>query len=267
MAEDDPRPAFFTRAGDDLVPGPHARSPWAADMLHGRLVGGLAAMALEAEHAAPGLHPARLTVDMFRNTPLVPVRVTTTRVRDGRRIRVADAHLVTDRGPIGRASVVFLRRGGPARGEVWAPEPWAHPPLSELGEPARGGAWDPPFDLWWLGGFRSGGSRGRAWLRETHPLVAGEPVSPFVRAALAADFTSPLSNGGSAGLEYINADYTLALSRLPLGEAIGLESTGHLADEGVAIGHCAVYDESGPIGHCTVTALANGGLSTAPPGA
>lgn len=261
MAEID-KPPFFTLDGEYLVPAPSARSPWGAGMLHGRLIGGLAARAAETGYAEPGLHPARLTVDMFRNSPLTPLRVESRLVRDGRRIRVVDVEVSGGKGPIGRATVVFLRRGEQPAGQVWAAEPWNVPAPGELGEPHGAGAWgakfpwDPPFDLWVLNG---GGPRprGRAWIRETHPMVEGEPVSPFVRTALAADFASPLSNGNADNVAFINADYTLALSRLPLGEAIGLESAGHLSEDGVAVGHCSLYDESGPIGHCVVTAIAN----------
>jgi hypothetical protein len=79
----------------------------------------------------------------------------------------------------------------------------------------------------------------------------------LVRAALAADFASPLANRGADGLRFINADYTLLLGRLPTSDAIGLESTGHLSDEGIAIGHCTMHDTSGPFAHCAVTAIAN----------
>jgi hypothetical protein len=48
--------AFFALKNGELVPAPHARSPWSADMLHGRLLGGLAARALEAEHGDPEFH-------------------------------------------------------------------------------------------------------------------------------------------------------------------------------------------------------------------
>ena len=57
--------------------------------------------------------------------------------------------------------------------------------------------------------------------------AAPDPVS-FVlssceraRAALSADFASPLANSGPAGIDYINADLTLHLGRLPEGEWIG----------------------------------------------
>ena len=38
---------------------------------------------------------------------------------------------------------------------------------------------------------------------------------------MAADFTNPLANSGDQGLEFVNADYTLYLHRLPVGEWIG----------------------------------------------
>lgn len=248
---------FLLIDGDTYVPQPHARSPWAPDMLHGRLVGGLIARTLEREHGDPELHFARLTVDLFRNTPLVPLRVTTTRVRDGRRIRVADAVVSTEQGPIGRASAVLLRRGEQPPGEVWSPPVWDMPPPERLGPPqAASNGWVPPFHLWrttpWMSKERS-----RVWTRETRPLVEGEPLTPFTRAALAAEFVSPLTHMGTEGLHFINADYTLCLSRLPKGDLIGLESNGHLSDEGVAVGQCTIYDESGPIGFGAVTAVAH----------
>jgi len=114
----------------------------------------------------------------------------------------------------------------------------------------------PPFHLWrttpWMSKERS-----RVWTRETRPLVEGEPLTPFTRAALAAEFVSPLTHMGTEGLHFINADYTLCLSRLPKGDLIGLESNGHLSDEGVAVGQCTIYDESGPIGFGAVTAVAH----------
>ncbi|HEX4818350.1 MAG TPA: acyl-CoA thioesterase domain-containing protein [Nonomuraea sp.] len=247
--------AFFTRKRDELVPAPHARGPWSPDMLHGRLLGGLAARAIEDAYAEPGLHFARLTVDLFRNSPLLPVTVETALVRDGRRIRVADATVSTEAGVIGRASAVLLRQAEQPGGEPTIATPaWdASPPD---GPPPDAQGWQPPFDLWQLTGWGAPGP-GRVWLRETHPLVDDEPVTPFVRAALAADFASPLSNSSTDGLRFINADYTLTLARLPEGELVGIESAGHLSAAGVATGHVVLHDVTGPIGFCTVTAVAN----------
>lgn len=255
--------AFFTPDGPHLVPTPLANSPWAENMLHGRLLGGLLARAVEQEHPESGLQCARLTIDLFRNTKMVPVRVETHRVREGRRIRVTDATAFSEDGPVARASAVLLRKTEQPAGKVESRPPWDAPNPHELGAPPVRPGWQPPFDSWLLDAdgkpaeeWDAGGSR-RVWLREQHELVAGEAASPLVRAALAADFASPLAHFGTAGLEFINADYTLTLSRLPEGEFIGLNSDGHLSSEGVAAGQCTMHDTTGPIGFCSVTAVAN----------
>jgi hypothetical protein len=87
-------------------------------------------------------------------------------------------------------------------------------------------------------------------------LIGGEPLTPFSRVALAADFASPFANAGDKGLGYINSDVTLYLHRLPTTEWVGFEVVNHQATAGVAVGECYVYDEAGPIGSSTVAALA-----------
>jgi acyl-CoA thioesterase superfamily protein/acyl-Coa thioesterase superfamily protein len=260
----DERP-FFTVAGEELVPAPHARGPWAADMMHGRLLGGLLARAVEREHADADLHVARFTVDLFRRAGVVPLRVTTRRVRDGGRVRVVDATATTSDGEVARASAVLLRRGTQPPGETYTIPGWDAPEPDRLGPPLG----DLPFHMWLLppgdGGGGDGGwetaRRRRGWVREAHELVAGESVSPFTRVALAADFASPLALYSTAGLRYINADYTLTLGRLPVSEAIGFESGGQLSEDGVAVGSCTLFDSAGPIGQCAITALAMRRLS------
>jgi hypothetical protein len=250
---------YFTERDGELVPAPHARSWWAAGMVHGRLLAGLLARSLELEHSDTGLHFARLTVDMFRNAPMEPLRVTTERVREGRRIRVADAVVHSTVGPVARAAAVLLRRGEQPEGFVpnvpeWdAVTPDQLPPTAKPEFPVQMFDEDNNPIVYW---GDSGTKRRRVWIHEFSPLVAGESLTPFVRAALAADAASPMTHAGKQ-LEFINADYTLLLSRLPLSDVVGLESGGHISEDGIAVGHATVFDLAGPIGHCTTTALAN----------
>jgi hypothetical protein len=250
---------FFTADGPLLVPAPHAKSFWSAGMLHGRLIGGLLARALEREFAADHLRFSRLTVDLFRNAPLAPVRISTELLRSGHRIRVAEATMRADNGPVARATAVLLRAGEPPAGRVPTTPPWDAPHPDERPPfPARHSvrAWRFTEDNVTVRRWPATGRR-RMWISEACDLVAGEPNSPLVRVALAADSASPLAHASDVDLAYINADYSLYLSRLPVGDAVGLESTGHLSEEGIAVGHCTVHDVDGPIGFCMTAAVVN----------
>lgn len=240
---------FFTSQGAEFVPAAHAHSPWSPGMLHGRLLGGLAARAIESRYADPDLHVARLTVDLFRNSPMLPVTVETALVRDGRRIRVADATIRTEQGVIGRVSAVLLRTGEQPENQPVLTDPWDETPPDGPPEPSTG--WEPPFEMWWVPGHR------RLWMREDRPLVDDEKLTPIVRTALAGDFASPLTSMAEGGVAFINADYTLTLARMPESELIGMEATGRVAAAGVATGQVTLHDTTGPFGFCVVTALAN----------
>jgi len=251
--------SYFQRRGDGFVPGEHAAGPWASDMLHGRFFGGVAARALEHEFVDEGWRVARLTVDLFRPAPLDVVEVTTKVVRQGRRIRVADAVVSVGGTDVASARAVILAEGTPPPGEVWTALRWESappdsvPPLESVGGNEHPAAWDIRVHF---GGFDSDG-RSRVWTNESGYLVDDEPLTPLVRAALSADLASPLSNGGEAGIGYINADYTLAMARYPEGTWIGLETTTHLASDGIAVGAATMYDLGGPFATSTTTALAN----------
>jgi hypothetical protein len=255
--------AFFGTSGEEFLPAPHARSWWAPSMLHGRLLGGLLARAVEIAHGDPELQVSRLTVDLFRNAPMTPVRVLTERIRDGRRIRVVEATAYVGDLAAAKATAVLLRRSAQPDGTVPATPAWDAPAPADL-PPARSRfpprSWrftqdNDPARHWSAQGTR------RIWMRETCALIDGEALSPLVRAALAADSASPLAHASDIGLEYINADYTLYLSRLPVGDTIGLESGGHTSELGVAVGHCTMHDELGPIGYSMTAAIANPGVT------
>ncbi len=159
---------------------------------------------------------------------------------------------------IAHASAVQLRRGEAPPGTVWQPDPW-DVPLPDALEPMDSqGAWIPMWETRAIAGSSFGGSgQKRMWIRETIALVAGEAVTPFVRVASAADIASPLSMSSDIGLQYVNADISLYLHRLPVGEWIGWEVWDHGSAAGVGQGECRIYDEQGPIGKSMVCAVAN----------
>jgi Thioesterase-like superfamily len=226
-------------------------------MLHGRLLGGLAARAVEGVGHDPELRVARLTVDMFRSPPMSALHVEARVVRDGRRVRVVDVSFRSADVEVARASALLLRTGPHPGGLTWRAPGWDAPRPETLSSPGDGdtdGGWD--IRLLSPGGFWTA-ERKRLWARDRWQLVAGEELSPVVRAALAADLPNPLANSGTEGLQFINADLTLILGRLPTSEWIGLEVADHLGHDGIAVGSCTVYDTSGPIGWSSVCAITN----------
>ncbi|WP_028479781.1 thioesterase family protein [Nocardia sp. CNY236] len=249
--------SFFTRSGNHLVADELALSRWSSAQLSGPAVCGLLARQLETHHP-DGFVPARLTVDLFRPVSNAPVEVRSEVVRQGPRITVADASIVQDARILVRASAMFLATGAEPPGQVWKP-------VSDLPAPPEGcmsASGGPPLfksgDRDWTHDFAANQNADRkiSW-HSMPPLVAGEPLSPFQHVAMVGDTTNHVCHWGSEGAGYINADMTLALSRLPLGHELGLRADNTIAAEGISIGTAAMYDRSGPLGTCVVTTLSN----------
>ncbi|MGB3771161.1 MAG: acyl-CoA thioesterase domain-containing protein [Rhodococcus sp. (in: high G+C Gram-positive bacteria)] len=272
MTDSDAPPlAFFENDGSQYRPLPYARSPWSTTMINGPAVCGLAAHEIEARHAEESFVPARLTVDLFRQARFEPTTVTTTVVRDGRRIRVVDASVEQDGQPVARATVVFLRRTTEPAGHTWRTERVPTPPMPVLTATK-------PFEHYPLYGSddhvtedNPGGwslsmedhtnrSRKRVWHRQLD-VLNGHPNSPFVRAAMVGENTSMVTHWGSEGVGFINADLTMTLSRLPVGSDVGLEADNQSSTDGVSVGAATLFDTDGVFGTCLVTAVANPNLA------
>jgi Thioesterase-like superfamily len=87
------------------------------------------------------------------------------------------------------------------------------------------------------------------WFRAHRPIVAGEPISALMRAAMSSDFC----NGTSAVLDFrewtfINADLTVSLARMPVGEWILLDAETWLGTRGAGIAFAKLGDERGYFG-------------------
>jgi hypothetical protein len=235
----------FVADGSLLVPTPVAASPWSDEMINGHHIGGLIAWAVERDLPDADLRVARLTVDMFKPVPMRPLRIETYPVREGRRIRVLEVGIFDGDSEVTRGSALLLKASEHPDGDPWALPEWDVPGPDDVAGPRldTGLSWEIRRMTDW------NVEQGQVWLRELVPFVAGQSLSPLVRAALMADFAHPLGNSGRHGLSFINADLTLYLARYPHGEWIGMESAGHLGSAGVAIGSAWMYDQAGRFAH------------------
>lgn len=247
---------FFTRADGALLPMPSTEGGWNPGTLMGRHLAGLVAHGAE-RHGQPDLQPSRLTVDMFRPAPMGPTSLPTRVVRDGRRIRVVDVDVVVGGSVVCRGTVVFLRRSSDPSGVPWRPAE-RELPDPESSVPMQFATWTPTWDQRPHAG-RAGDDtslRG-SWIREDRSFIDGEETTPFVRAALAADNANGIINSTTIGLPYINADLTITMARLPIGEWVGLTAVSRAIDSGVSTGVVDLYDRTGRFGQVTMIALAD----------
>jgi hypothetical protein len=249
---------FFSRdsagANEMFHPTEAALSRWGNDSLNGPAVVGLAARALEREYGMDGFLPTRLTADLFKAAHRVPTEVRTRLVRDGRRIRSCDCDVLQGGVPVARATMVAYRQSQPPPGEEWVAQDSFVPPAGVTGAAyligSDGSGWSE------AGTEHQNTARKRVFHR-TIDITEGEPASPFVRAVVAAEATSLVTNLGTRGSGYINGDLTVGMSRSPLGDYVGVQADSHWCADGVAVGTATLFDERGPFGTAMVTAIAN----------
>lgn len=255
--------ALFRAEGDLLVPQDIARSLWRADQMHGVATSG--ALARELENAVLGagrddLRPARYTVDLFKAPSMGPCTLASTVVREGSRLMLIDATLSQEGEIVARASGLFLKVSADPPGEVWTPTQAPTPPPLEIAavsdEPrvpiffSDGVGWSQNF------AEHQNGGRKQTW-QTALAIVLGEKPTPFQGLAGAADSTSMVVNWGTEGVQYINTDVTLAISRVPVSQEIGLAAVNRTTHDGISTGSCIVFDREGPIGTTTVTSISN----------
>src|SRR5439155_1370466 len=186
--------ALFERDGARFVPTELCRGPWSPDAQHGSPPAALMARAAERFEGGEEMAVARLTVELLRPVPLVPLTVAARWARPGRKVQIVEASLRAGDSEVARALGLRLRR-----------VPLALPPGAERGPspppgPGRGTETLPPWGDGILrpafhadavehrfvaGGFDRPGPA-TDWIRLRVPLVAGEPTSPLCRVAAAA---------------------------------------------------------------------------------
>lgn len=255
--------ALFRPDGDLLVPQDIARSLWRSDQMHGVATSGALARELENAVLAAGrtdLRPARYTVDLFKAPSMGPCRLASTIVREGSRLMLVDATLAQDDVVVARASALFLKATEDPDGQVWSPADGPTPPPLEIAAVSE----EPRVPIFFSEGIgwsqnfaeHQNGGRKQTW-QTALGIVVGEKPTPFQGLAGAADSTSMVVNWGTEGVQYINTDITLAISRVPVSQEIGLSALSWYSHDGIATGTCAVFDREGPIGTSTVTSISN----------
>jgi len=247
--------SYFVESGGGFTPTRYAQSHWGDDHLNGPAIVALVARALETAFGRAEFQPARLTVDLFRAARNALTTVEVTVVRDGRRVHSAECDVVQGDRIVARATLVQYRSSSAPPGTLW------HADGARPDFPVPDTSMLPYIGSDTVGWTRTPGEHQNAdrkrFYNDGVAVVPGEPNSPFVRAAMVAESTSLVTNLGTEGVGYINGDLTVALSRLPVDEWIGVQADSHHAAGGIAVGTSTLFDSAGPFGAGLTTAIAN----------
>lgn len=245
--------ALFVRDGGRFVPTRLTEGPWAPEAQHGGPPAALLAGAIEKVESDDQMVLARVSVELLRPVPLLPLTVTTEMVRPGRKVQLVRATLAHGDQVVATAVGLKIRLAdvdlpfhlgdseslpGPddARPAIFFPQPGA------FAEEA--------MDVRVLEGDFSQAGPGRAWFRLKFPLVAGEVTSPLEHVVAAADFGNGLSNllGDKRGWMFINPDLTVRLARPPEGDWFLLDSVTEIHPTGTGLARSRIADLRGWVG-------------------
>ncbi|UYN96915.1 MAG: thioesterase family protein [Enhydrobacter sp.] len=251
--------AIYRVEGNTAHASAHAGGPWDPGLQHGAAPSSLICWAVERLPAPVPMRVARLTVDLMRPVPVAPLAIETEVLREGRKIQLVAVRLLAGTTEVVRATALRIRREPrELPGPAFCPPHDIRPP--EFGRPPVAAMARTPF----LQGLTMRAARGNfsqpgpaaVWYRADRPIVAGEAISPLMRAAIAADFC----NGTSAVLDFhewtfINADLSVSLAREPVGDWILLDAETWAGPDSIGIATARLADREGYFGRAVQSVL------------
>ncbi len=263
----DVSPYLFERAGDVFRPTSHTLGPW-GDVMHGAAIEATLVQALDSAIGTGGFRLARSSVELFRPAPLGDVRIAHTVIREGSRVRVADASMMINDVLVARCLGLFLKESSPEGINVpdlaLGPAPMGHDALAKPIRPAS----EPPrfIDVAEIRPITFGEREklACAWVNIPFLLTSHEPLSPAARAAAAADYLSGISFMVPEGLRFINSEVTMHLNRPPSSQWICVAVDLRVSYEGTGLARATLSDDLGIFGSCAVSTLATEMVAAVP---
>lgn len=229
-----------------------AAGPWSADQQHGSAPSSLIAHAVEQLPSPQPMRVARLTIDLMRPVPIAPLEIKTEMLREGRKIQLIGATLLANGTEVVRATVLKIRDHAVDLPKQVESKPVTVPLPREGVAQAMTNASNPFLTGLSIqearGGFRIPGPAA-VWFRAERPIIEGAAISPLMRAVITSDFC----NGTASVLDFnkftfINADLTISLARMPVGEWILLDAESWIGENGAGVAFGGLADQHGYFG-------------------
>lgn len=243
---------------------PLANAGWYDEGQHGGALAALIAGHIETIPTLTPMQVTRLTIDMFRVVPLVPLTLETSVIREGKRIQVLETRVLSGNTEYTRATVQRIRVDDVGLPEGVSEDRSPFPPPESL-EGIVPGSWGlgPEGKVMFhrhaievreiAGGFHTTES-GSLWMRLTTPVIAGAEITPLQRLVVPADFCNGVSR---LTLDphwlFMNPDLSVNVNRLPQGEWVALEAHSRYSPNGRGIATGTLWDNQGYLGESTQT--------------
>lgn len=244
--------SFFETHRDGYVGTALSRGPWDPGAAHGGPVAALIARAVERFDPDPAFQTVRYTIELLKPVPLAFVRLETTTLRPGKRVRIIGVSMTADGVEVARATALrILNASADAPTSTHEGVAFPDPESLPKGQPlvAR--------DVGILDGLEIRAVHGSPQqlgpatylFRVTKPLVDDEPISATTRAMIPADFGNGISSVLSIETHmFINPDLTVNLHRLPAGEWVGNAARTWLHPGAAAVAEATLFDADGELG-------------------
>jgi hypothetical protein len=252
--------AFYETDGDSYVPSELTRGPWDPDSQHAGPPAALLGREIERLPDSSDFQVGRITLEILRAVPIVPLRVEARVVRPGRSVQMVEGSLSDAEGEVMRATGWRIR----TRSVALPPQDGtAEPPTGPAAAESRDfvptghdAGYHTAMEYRFLRGAFLERGPATVWMRMRQPLVDREDPSPLQRVLVAADS----GNGVSAILDwrsfyFINVDLSVHLERMPEGEWVCLDAVTHAEPNGVGSADTLLLDERGRIGRAMQTLL------------
>lgn len=245
--------AFFIQDSEDLfVSTGWTTGPWNQESQHAGPPSALLGRAIERVVGREDMQVVRITIEILRSVPIVPLQVKAEVLRPGRRVILSSASLSDEKGPVMTATAWSIRVADTDLDEVvHGRRPPKDPAGSE--EVQLFPTEEPSYLTAMEWRFASGGfvipGPAAAWARMRYPLVEGEDITPLSRVLTLADS----GNGISAALDFgkwlfVNPDLSVYLHRMPRGEWVCLDAETTIEPGGIGFAASILSDEEGVIG-------------------
>ena len=262
---------LYERDGEVFVPTQWAGGPWSPDAQHGGPPAGLFARMAERAERESGLQLARLTVDLCKPVPRVPLRLEQRWVRRGRKLGLVEGALLRGEEEIARATALLLVARpelGSSFGEpALAPPAPEHARAIEFMPSAYASQLPPGFHFSIQARIGRDDAGHVAWLTTPLTLVAGEPTSPQVRFGMLSDLGFAMSGHlamrrsalapHDVGVRFINADITIYRERAPEGDWLAFRPAALSNQGGIGVAEVVQFDRAGRIGRSLQALVAN----------